>query len=167
MKSGWYVLTCRGGSEFTAEADLVADGFQVWVPKITVFMKPDKKRKPVETDVPAFGGYLFVAVNDRWNDIKAQKRITGFVGGVDRMPVECDKRVIDRLTAIYEAGYYNDRKEVDRLKPGDILDIIFGAMKDRQMTLTVVKGNDVSGVMDLLGANVSLTLSIDHIKPHR
>lgn len=93
----WYVVHTRSGREARAEQQLLAQGFRVYLPRMTRTVRHARKLRT--TNVPVFPNYLFVVLDvhrDRWRSINGTFGVTSLVMARDMPdPVPCG--VIEQL----------------------------------------------------------------------
>lgn len=93
----WYVVRARPKREAGAEAQLVAQGFRVFLPRVVRTVRHARKLRTAKT--PAFPGYLFVALDlrrDRWRSVNGTYGVASLIMGEDS-PMPVPKGVVEAL----------------------------------------------------------------------
>jgi transcriptional antiterminator RfaH len=153
----WYVVRALPRREKGAEAQLAAQGFRVFLPRVTRSVRHARKTRTVHT--PAFPGYLFVALDlqrDRWRSINGTFGVMSLIMGEERpIPVPCG--VVETILE------YADDSGVCRfgrdLVEGQSVRVIVGPLAETIGELVRLDANGrVRVLLEIMGGKVLATI---------
>lgn len=153
----WYVVRALPKRETGAEAHLAAQGFRVFLPRVTRTVRHARKMRTVRT--PAFPGYLFVAFDvqrDRWRSVNGTFGVMRLIMA-EEMPTPVPCGIVETLiNYVDETGVCRfDRDLVE----GQSIRVIAGPLAQTLGELVRLDGNGrVRVLLELMGGKVSATL---------
>lgn len=153
----WYVVRARTRREAGAEAHLCAQGFRVFLPRVTRTVRHARQLRTVRT--PAFPGYLFVALDlerDRWRSVNGTSGVLSLIMG-DDSPMPVPEGVVEALV-----GYVDDRGlcRFDRdLAEGQSIRVIAGPFAEAIGQLVKLDAHGrVRVLLEIMGGKVMTLL---------
>jgi transcriptional antiterminator RfaH len=153
----WYVVRALPKRENGAEAQLAAQGFRVFLPKVARNVRHARKTKVVHA--PAFPGYLFVALDlqrDRWRSINGTFGVISLIMAEER-PTPVPSGVIETIID------YVDQSGVCRfdrdLTEGQSIRVIAGPLAEAVGELVRLDGSGrVRVLLEIMGGKVLATI---------
>ncbi len=121
----WYAIYTKSRREKELERDLIADGYEAYLPKISRLRVWSDRKKWVE--MPLFSGYVFVKVSNKEYYTVLQHpaavKYVGFGGVAAKIP-ECQLETVKRILGL------NLDMEVrtDNFKKGQVVEISAGPL---------------------------------------
>jgi transcriptional antiterminator RfaH len=162
--SRWYVVQTQGHAENKAAANLLRQGYQVYLPR---YLKRRRHARRIETvPAPLFPRYLFVGfdlMTARWRSIQSTYGVSQLVCN-NQDPAILPDRVVDELR----------RREDDKgfirldLQPqyalGDKVRVVDGVFSDSLGSFERMADRDrVAILLDLLGRKVRIVLDREFV----
>ena len=163
--TGWAVVNTLPHQEARAEANLLRQGFNPWLPSMLRTRRHARRFDVIRA--PVFPGYLFVELDpavDQW------KRINGTFG-VRRLLTQGERpqllpaAFIDGLrSSVGEDG--TCRLGRDELEAGSAVRVVAGPFADMLATVAGMASDDrVRLLLSVLGAGVGVTMSRSAVVP--
>jgi transcriptional antiterminator RfaH len=151
----WYVAQTKPNAEGRAEQELIAQGFQVFLPR---FLKKRRHARKVTTmAAPLFPSYLFVALDpaaQRWRSINGTVGVARLVMGADS-PAPVARGVVEELIRRLNPKGFIDLVQRAALVPGDTVRICAGSFAATLGLFEDYTDRDrVAILLDLLGRKV-------------
>lgn len=162
----WYVVQTLVNAEAKAAANLVRQGFDVYLPR---YLKRRSHARKVETVArPLFPRYLFVAIDvaaQRWRAIQSTLGVLHLVCWSDK-PASVEDSIVDGLKAREdECGFIKLARRAT-FSPGERVRLVEGAFVDSLALVEGVSDHDrVAILLDLLGRKVRVLVGADLIVP--
>jgi len=154
----WYVVRALPQRETGAQAQLAAQGFRAFLPRVTRTVRHARQLRTVKT--PAFPGYLFVALDltrDRWRSVNGTFGVRGLVMG-DERPMPVPVGVVEALIDYVDATTGVCRFDRD-LAEGQAIRVIAGPLAQALGELVKLDANGrVRVLLDIMGGKVLTTL---------
>lgn len=160
----WFGIRCLTGNEERAEASLQALGLDTWSPTFRTLTKPRKRSRPVEVQRALMPGYVFAKVpDDMWRRVRLARNIIGWVAGSDG-PLPIRREVeMQKLRQRIEAGEFDHRGLGPNIKPGTMMEVLFGPMMGWRISFIGVVGKKIEGEINLMGAPRRVLVNPQHI----
>lgn len=159
----WYLLYTNPRSEKKAAQELVANGFEVFLPIQRVLKQWSDRKKWV--DEPLFRSYLFIYTQKEKNFTKilGTQHIVKFVS-FNGEAVKVNQRDID-LIHILIGNFNSIVSEPYKPKPGDIVEVQAGPLIGQKAKLVKVKGSqqvyiEIPAIMQ----NVKINIPLNYLK---
>ena len=159
----WYVVRSEARAEYLAAKELMADGLEVFFPRI-------KTRYPRigHLDTPLFPGYLFIRCNpevEGWPLLQPRHRISrwlGFGGVVSSVPDEVITEVVQRVEGI-NCGQGLWRK----YRPGEKVQIVSNGIESLAEVLEEAKSPQAQATVlfEFMGRLVQAKVPWEDIRP--
>ena len=154
----WYVAQTLANREFGATAQLEAQGFRVFLPKVVRSVRHARRTRIVPG--AAFPGYLFIALDlkrDRWRSINGTFGVSRLIAGVEGGPLPAPLGVVETLLR------YMDDSGVCRfdrdLVEGQSVRIVAGPLAQAIGRLVRLDARGrVQVLLEILGGQVYATL---------
>lgn len=161
----WYVVHCRVGSERRAEANLLRQEYDVWLP---LYRKTRRHARKVESVLrPLFPRYIFVRIDlesQQWRPILSTFGVHNIVSNADG-PLALDDDIIVGLQARAEGDGVFEVAE-SAIKPGDQVRIQAGPMADLAGVFQAELDTDrVMILLKLMGREVRVTVEGGDVEP--
>lgn len=125
----WYVVRAATRQEDRAEENLIDQGFVVYVPRMTRWVRGGRTKRRVAQSL--FGGYMFVGLNDGQTpgdlpDIDGVHAVVRF--STERDPVSVPFRPVSAILGAEMGGLFDRTVVVARPqpRPGDVVQITGG-----------------------------------------
>jgi transcriptional antiterminator RfaH len=162
--SHWYLLQAKPRQETKAEAELIKQGYKVFLPTIQVEKLSQGKR--VYRDEPLFSRYLFVQLNqttDDWGPIRSTRGVSQLV----RLGGQAAHLSEDQLSEIKKLLVAQSTKPM--FSVGDSLQVIRGPFKSflgsLEKIVTLATGEERAMVLlDFLGKSSRLSVELDAVR---
>lgn len=161
----WYVVQTQPHAEHKAAANLVRQGFQVYLPR---YLKRRRHARKVDmVAAPLFPRYLFVAIDvlsQRWRSVRSTFGVTELICRGDE-PASVAASVIDSLR-----GRENDKGFVTLdiapgFNAGDKIRVIGGAFSDcLGLFEGMTDGARIAVLLDLLGRKVRVVMNLNAVE---
>lgn len=160
----WFGIRCLTGKEELADGDLRALGLQTWAPTFRSLTKPRKRKKPVEVLRALIPGYVFAQVPpNMWPRVRAARNIIGWVAG-ENGPLPIRREVqLQKLRQRIEAGEFDHQGLGPNIRPGSMLEVLFGPMMGWRITFIGMVGKKIEGEIDLMGAPRRVLVNAQHV----
>ena len=162
----WYAVHTLPRLEATAEAHLVRQGWEVFLPHIRATRRHARRIEAIAA--PLFPRYGFVRLDlarDRWRSVNGTTGVAGLVMGRD-LPSAVPVGVVEELIeALDSDGFVN---LVHGFQPGDPVRVRLGPLQGQMGTLLRLdaKGR-VEMLLALISGKVRLKLARDLLEPVR
>jgi transcriptional antiterminator RfaH len=157
----WFVVRTHPHAEFKALANILRQGFDVYLPR---YLK--RRRHARKTDIvqsPLFPRYLFVEMdpeNTRWTALNSTIGVSELICQ-NGQPAEIPADVINEIRGREDERGYVTALNQNHLKPGDRVRITEGALADRFGIFEAPSDDQrVFLLLDLLGRQVRTKLPI-------
>ena len=153
----WYVAQTLAKREAGAAAQLMAQGFAVFAPRLVKTVRHARKLRTVLA--PAFPGYLFVILDlrrDRWRCINGTFGVARMIMG-EETPMPVPTGVVESLLGYVDVGAVCrfDRDLVE----GQAVRVTVGPFAQAIGELVRLDANDrVRVLLDIMGGKVAATL---------
>jgi transcriptional antiterminator RfaH len=160
----WYVVQTHARAEVKAYAQLVRQGFDVYLPR---FLKRRRHARRVEiVPVPLFPRYLFVSVDletQRWRSIHSTVGISRLLCNGD-VPAQVADGVIDELESRHDERGFIRLAAKPQFAAGASVRIVEGAFSSCLGIFEGMTDNQrISILLDLLGRKVRVVLDADAV----
>ena len=161
----WHVVHTRPQLESMAAENLVAQGFDVYLPR---FRTTRRHARRIDNVIrPLFPRYLFVGFDHQqrgWNCIRSTRGVHELVRQGDA-PAIISESVVREIRSREDKSGLVIMDYADGLTPGDRVEIVAGAFCE-QIGLFERRndGNRVVVLLSLLGRSVHITTSVDAIR---
>ena len=156
----WYAVLSKPRQEAAAEANLVRQGYEVWLPKIESSRR--RSGRWVDLVEPLFPRYLFIRLRrgeDDFSPIRSTRGVSNLVR-VGLQPAVVPQMVVDRLRAAVDprTGLLTPRGVP--LKAGDRVEVMDGPCQGLEGVFHAASGAErVIVLLDILGRANRVTLS--------
>lgn len=165
--SAWYVAQTQIQSEAKASANLVQQGFEVYVPRYLRTVRHARRVNVVKA--PLFPSYIFVRIDmetQRWRAINSTvgvKRLVGHEGTPARIATD----VVEGLKQHEQAdGFMSMMSPAVRFKAGDAVRILRGAFDSCRGIFQARTDNErVEILLEMLGRKVRVVTDAQLIEP--
>ena len=160
----WYLVITKPQSEIKAQANLVRQGYETYLPLVQISRR--RNVKIVKRTEALFPRYLFIHLDketDNWTPIRSTIGVAGLVrfGG---MPAAISEKLISSLKN-NENEFGLQSLEKKELIQGDKVEIVEGLFEGYKAIFQKMKSADrVSVLLDLVGKNTQVTLSMDRLE---
>ena len=160
----WYLVVTKPQSEFKAQENLLRQGYETYLPLVQTSRR--RTGKNIKRTESLFPRYLFIHLDketDNWAPIRSTVGVAGLVrfGG---MPAVVPENMITNLKA-NEGEFGLQLLEKKELKQGDKVEIIDGPFEGYKAIFQKMKSTErVSVLLDIVGKNTHVTLSIDELE---
>lgn len=157
--TGWYVVSTQPHGEARAEANLVRQGFETWLPR---FAKERRHARKVDTVLKAlFPGYLFVRLDPetmRWRSINGTVGVRHIIVH-DERPARLPDNFVESLKARTGPDGLVAPPDEETLAPGMRVRLTGGPFADQIATLVRLADRErVALLLSLLGREVTTTV---------
>ena len=160
----WYVARTLPNREGGAKAQLEAQGFRTFLPRVTRTVRHARKLRTVKG--PAFPGYIFIILDlgrDRWRSVNGTCGVMAMIMG-DERPIPAPKGVVETLI-----GYVDETGacRFDRdLAEGQEIRVIAGPLADSLGELVKLDANGrVRVLLDIMGGKVLTVIERSCLAP--
>ena len=154
----WYVVHTRPHQEHRAEANLVRQGFRVWLPVMERSRRHARRIDTVQTAL--FPGYLFVALDvarERWRTINGTFGVRWLLSDGER-PQALPEDFVAALQDAVGGDGLSTAAPAD-LRPGDAVTIAAGPFVEcAAVVLRLAPGERVEVLLEVLGGRVPARL---------
>ena len=158
----WLVLQTKPRHEYMVETNLLEQGFDIYLPRLTVRRKQCSKPKTVVE--PLFPGYLFICVNIQRENIFPVTRTRGvktFVRFGNHYP-ELPETLIHQLLKNEQNSF--DSPEQEDFIQGDNVQIGDGSLSGLRGIYSLEKGKDRAYVLvEILGSTRTVCVEKDSL----
>ena len=163
----WYVVQTQARSEELARRNLERQNFRTYLP---VYSRRHRHaRRVAHVRRPLFPRYLFVAMDielTRWRAIQSTIGVSQLVC-FGSQPAPLPAGIVEAIVERENAEGIVDTESVNKLKPGDKIQVLAGALIDRiGMLLDLADDERVIVLLDLLGRPVKVKLPSDLVGAH-
>jgi transcriptional antiterminator RfaH len=160
----WYVAQTQAHAETKACANLMRQGFEVYLPR---YLRRRRHARRVETvPAPLFPRYLFVAIDtsvQQWRCIHSTFGVTRLVCNGEE-PAAVPQGVVDELQRRHDESGYVRLNLPPRFAPGDKVRVLEGAFAACVgMFETMTDRDRVAVLLDMLGRKVRIALDAEAI----
>lgn len=160
----WYVVQTQPNAERKADAHLVRQGFQTYLPR---YLKRRRHARRIDiVSAPLFPRYMFVTVDiatQRWRAIHSTIGVARMVCNGDE-PAPVPMGIVEQLKAGEDAGGFIPLDTRPRFAPGDKIRVLDGVFSTCLGLIdTVTDRERVAILLDLLGRKVRVVLDADFI----
>ena len=159
--NAWYTVYTQSSKESIAEANLINQGFDCFLPK---YLKTRRHARKVDSVLkPLFPRYLFVNLDleqQRWRSINGTLGVNCLLCNGET-PLVVPKGVVDAIqTRVSGDGTVN--LEAPRFKPGQTLRVLEGPFADLEGLFECVDDNQrITLLLSLLGRQVKVRIRGD------
>jgi len=164
--SGWYVVYTQPNGESRARANLLRQGYEVYLPRYRRRRTHARKTDVVER--PLFPRYLFVALDTmftRWRPILSTFGVCDLVRNGD-VPTPLPEGVIEEIRAGESGRAFDATDQLSGARIGDPVRILKGPFADLVGRLqSAADGERVVLLLELLGREVRMRLPRDTVVP--
>lgn len=162
----WFAVHTKAGKERLAEGNLLAQGFETYLPRIAARRGRTGRVQPAAT--PMFPRYLFVRLDldaSPWRAVNSTFGVSRLVSFGER-PAPLPDAVIDGLRGREGAdGIISLADAVAPFKPGDAVEIAEGPLSDVSAMVCAQSGRErVVVLMTLLGRQVPVRVGPDRLR---
>lgn len=159
----WFAIRVAPQREFTVEAMLRTQGFEVFLPTEVKFRKTIKKGRRVSIPVSyaMFVRYLFVRKPFSWLHLMAERHITGVVG-FEGVPAPIEDAEIERLRG-ESGGAVPHRHSVNphrALRTGELAEICEGVFTGQIVKIEGLHGRKAKVFLNLFGGQKLVEIDI-------
>jgi transcriptional antiterminator RfaH len=151
----WYAVYTRPQAEATALANLVRQGYQVYLPRCRVRISHARRREVMLR--PLFPRYLFAGLDRAlmpWWPIRSTFGVAGLVQA-GKEPAAVPEEIITGLRDCEAAGTFDRLFPQRSMRLGDLVRVTEGAFQDMVGRLIELRDQDrVIVLLDLLGRTV-------------
>ena len=160
----WYVVQTQPNAERKADAHLIRQGFQTYLPR---YQKRRRHARKVDlVPAPLFPRYMFVSIDiatQRWLAIRSTVGVSHVVCNGNE-PAAVPAGVVERLKAGENAAGFIPLDTRPHFNPGDKIKVLDGAFADCLGLIdTVTDRERVAILLDLLGRKVRVVLDADFV----
>ena len=149
----WSVAMTKANSENTALANLVNQGYTVWLPKYTQKIGTKTRVKPL------FPRYIFVLIDDAFHSISSTRGVSRLIMNEDKPAVVPDD-IINSLRSREDSKGLISLPELGKFKKGDNLCLADGPFSGYNVLYDGMSDTDRSRVLiDLLGRKVIIEVN--------
>lgn len=159
MSDAWYVARTKPRQEAVAEANLVRQGFAVYLPRFKVLKRV--RRIQVLRLEPMFPQYLFFRPADENQSIAPVRSTIGILGVV-RFGIEPALMSPDRLDAIRSLESRQNEcsaVQLSGIQPGCRVVVVEGPLAGLDGLVSAVSAKRVEVLMHLLGSDTRVVLA--------
>jgi transcriptional antiterminator RfaH len=161
----WYAVQAKPGQERLAETNLLRQGYRCYLPRLKARRRIGGRS--IDTAVPLFPGYLFVALDverEAWRSINGTLGAVGIVAFGGR-PAALPEGVVEAIRGRESADGLVHDDQLRRMRPGDRVAIAEGPLADSDALFEAADGrNRVTVLMRMLGRRVPVRLSGDRVR---
>jgi transcriptional antiterminator RfaH len=165
--SAWYVAQTQIQAEAKAGANLVRQGFEVYVPRYLKTVRHARRVNVVKS--PLFPSYIFVRIDletQRWRAINSTVGIKRLVGH-EGTPVQIATDLVEGLRQHEQAdGFLSMLVPTVRFKAGDAVRMLSGAFDScRGIFQARTDSQRVEILLEMLGRKVRIITDVRSIEP--
>lgn len=165
--SAWYVAQTQVQSEAKACANLVQQGFEVYLPRYLRTVRHARRVNVVRA--PLFPNYIFIRIDmetQRWRAINSTVGIKRLVGH-EGTPARIAANVVEELKKHEQAdGFLSVVSPAVRFKAGDAVRILRGAFDSCRGIFQARTDNErVEILLEMLGRKVRVVTDVQLIEP--
>ena len=162
----WYVVYTRPHAEEVAARNLVRQGFDTFLPRLSKRRRHARKLEIVQR--PLFPRYLFVAVDlavDRWRAIHSTIGVAGLVCHGEA-PSEVPRDVVATLLEQCDSNGVLLAEDRQTFTRGDLVRILDGAFSNLTAVFERMTDSErVAVLLNLMGRTVRVMLHADALEP--
>ncbi len=149
----WYVVRALSKQENRAETQIWAQGFRVFLPRMTRSVRHARKLRTVRS--PAFPGYFFVALDlrrDRWRAINSTFGVLHMIMAEER-PIPVPAGVVETIIdCVDETGVCVFGRD---LAPGQSVRVVAGPLSEAMGEFVRLDGKGrVRVLLEIMGGKV-------------
>ncbi len=152
--SHWFAIRTAPQREFTVEAMLRVQGYDVFLPVEVKRRKTGRgsKRKTMDVRYPMFIRYIFVREPVPWLHLLAVNHVTGVVG-IDGSPSPISDREIAKIKAMSASVPHRASVNPHRaLRTGELAEITAGPFTGQVVKISGLHGNKARIFVNLFGS---------------
>lgn len=161
----WFVVYTRAGQERLAEGNLLAQGFDAYMPRLAVRRK--LSGKVCSATVPMFPRYLFVNIDMEtmpWRSINGTFGVSHLVSFGER-PAPVADAVVEEVRSREDEDGIIRLAKASPFKAGEKVEIADGPLSDVKGLFTARSESErVIVLMSLLGRDVPVRVSPDKLR---
>jgi transcriptional antiterminator RfaH len=160
----WYVVHTQPQGEARAKANLVRQGYEVYLPRCRKWRRHARRAEIVA--VPLFPRYLFLRLDiarERWRPVLSTFGVCALVcrGG---MPAPVPEGIVEGIRGCEDAGQFVDLTRQSALRPGDKVQIMGGPFADHVARFEGLGDEQrVVLLLDLLGRKLRVTVPAETV----
>ncbi|MGL4264114.1 MAG: transcription termination/antitermination protein NusG [Afipia sp.] len=153
--SSWFVAQTQPQSEIRAGANLIRQGFEIYLPRYLKTVR--HARRVTMVKAPLFPSYIFVKIDagQRWRAINSTQGVSRLVGH-EGVPAALDANVIESLKEREGSdGLFENVCSRARFKAGDAVKVLQGVLDSCQGIFEAETDKErVTILLDMLGRKV-------------
>lgn len=161
----WYVVRTHTHGEAKASANLMRQGYEVYLPLCRRWVKHARRREVAQR--PLFPGYLFVRFDigrDRWRSIISTIGVAGLICYAD-LPARIAEDVVEAIRAAEGNRFFDYTHAVTKLKPGDKVRVVTGPFANLIGKLQSTASNDrIRVLLAILGRHTPTELALSEVE---
>jgi transcriptional antiterminator RfaH len=161
----WYVVRTHSRAETKAQANLLAQGYEGYLPLCRRWVKHARRREVVQR--PLFPGYLFVQFDiehTRWRSIMSTIGVVHLICQGD-LPTRVAEGAVETIKTAEEDGFFDFTRAVAQLQPGDKIRVVSGPFASMIGKLQSAGSNDrIRVLLEILGRHAPTELSLSDIE---
>ena len=163
MNSGpipWYVARTKPRQEQTANANLLRQGFETYLPNLKV-LKHIRRRQELRLE-PMFPQYIFLRPGRDEQSIAPVRSTFGILGIVrfGQNPAVLSARTLAAITALESRQNQSRIEELSAIAPGSKVMVVEGPLAGMEGLVAAVSMKRVEVLMHLLGADTKVSLAL-------
>jgi len=163
MGPSWYVVRTEPNAERLAENELIRDGFETFLPRIT-----NARTGLPAKEQPLFPGYLFLRVDpsaEVWPVFRPGQRILGwlnFGGEVPSLPDPAVAELKQRVDVINHEGGLRPR-----FKPGQIVQVVSQSLQGLAQVIEDARSpkSRVKVLLEFMGRSIAADVGWESLRP--
>lgn len=162
----WYAFSALPHQEATAEANLLRQGYSIFIPRLQVTTRhAGRFRSKLSWFFPRYGFVALDVERQRWRSVNGTFGVSALVMSADR-PLAVPQGVIEGLRAISdETGVIDPDRG---LSPGSPVELVAGPFAGMIATLVRLDGHRRAELLlTTLGGTVRVTVARDVLIPMR
>jgi len=161
---GWYLIFCKPHQELTAERNLMAQGYQIYLPRAT--QERRRAGRWIETIEPLFPRYLFINLSsstDLWSPIRSTRGVASLVRFGDE-PARVPDGLVETLIGRENASGLHQIED-KKMKVGDVVRVRTGAMIGYEGIFLARNSRDrVVVLLNIVEKNVRVSMAPDALE---
>ncbi|MFM9975731.1 MAG: transcription termination/antitermination protein NusG [Beijerinckiaceae bacterium] len=159
LARSWYVVQAQPNREMRAVHELLAQGFEVFLPRY--LRQCRHARRITQAAAPLFPGYFFVAFDaavQRWRSINGTIGVVRLITSLEQ-PSPIARGVVEGLMARCDAQGYIPLPSRSAFEPGEAVRISDGSFAESLGLFEEIRGqNRIAILLELLGRKVRVLI---------